>query len=320
MTQTRLRPMIEGGLLAAIAIIFAVISAYLPIIGPFVDLLWPVPIILLGVRHNYKWSILATVVAGLIISMLIHPIQAVQVVIGLGLIGIVFGYAFSMNFSPQKTILWGGVASLISKAALLGIAMLTTGINPFTMEGEVMAKTMEQMVEAYRVSGMSAEEFAKMQELLPTMIGIFKIIVPSIFVLAAIVSTFLNFYIAKIVLKKLGYSIADFPPFKNWIIPDYSLYFFLLSLVMIYWGRKEEFSMFYNSGLHLCVLSTAVLLLQGLSLFNYVVDKYNLSRMARGIILVLIMVNGFLVLMLVAFGALDTFLDYRRLRKPRKTE
>lgn len=320
MNQTRLRPMIEGGLLAAIAIIFAVISAYLPIIGPFVDLLWPVPIILLGVRHNYKWSILATVVAGLIISILIHPLQAVTVVVELGLIGVVFGYAFSKNFSATKTMLWGGCASIISKAAILAIALAVTGINPFTVQGQLMGKTMEQMIEAYRTSGMSAEDFARMQELLPVAIEILKIIVPSLFALSAILSAFLNFFIAKKVLKKLGYSFEDFPPFKHWIIPGYSLYFFLLSLVMVYWGRKDEFSMFYNSGLQLCLLSGTLLFVQGLSLFNYLVDKYNLSRITRGIILLLMLVNGFLVLMLIGFGALDIFFDYRRLRTPRKSE
>src|SRR5665647_135226 len=126
MRQTRVRSMVEGGLLAAIAIIFAVISAYLPIIGPFVDLLWPVPIILLGVRHGYKWSIMATVVAGVMIAMLLHPLQAVSVVVGFGLIGVVLGYAFRMEFSPAKTMLWGSVASLISKVALLAIGAAVT--------------------------------------------------------------------------------------------------------------------------------------------------------------------------------------------------
>ena len=127
MRQTRVRSMVEGGLLAAIAIIFAIISVYLPIIGPFVNLLWPVPIILLGVRHGYKWSIMATVVAGVIISMLVHPLQAVSVVVGFGLIGIVLGYAFRMEFSPAKTMLWGSAASLLSKIALLAIGAAIRG-------------------------------------------------------------------------------------------------------------------------------------------------------------------------------------------------
>ena len=39
MTQTRIRPLVEGGILSAIAIVFALMSAYLPILGPFVNML-----------------------------------------------------------------------------------------------------------------------------------------------------------------------------------------------------------------------------------------------------------------------------------------
>ena len=97
MQHNRVRPMVEGGILASIAIVFALISAYMPFVGPFVNLIWPVPIILLGVRHGYKWSIMATFVAGIIIAMLVHPLQAVGVVVGFGLIGIVLGIHCGQN-------------------------------------------------------------------------------------------------------------------------------------------------------------------------------------------------------------------------------
>lgn len=320
MRQTRVRPMVEGGLLAAIAIIFAVISAYLPLIGPFVNLLWPVPIILLGVRQGYKWSILATVVAGIIIAILLHPLEAVSVVVGFGLIGIVLGYAFRMEFSPGKTMLWGSVASLFSKAALLGIGVLITGVNPFNVQGDVMAKTIEQTMEIYKSFGMPEQELAEMKERMQTMLGFVKIILPSGFVLASVADTFLNFYISKTVLKKLGHDTIDFPPFKNWTLPSYIVYFFALALVMIYWGNSREIAILYNGGLNLYMLASVILFVQGLSLFNYVAHKYNLSRLVRSIILLLILTNGFLSQILICAGAIDTIIDYRRLRTPRKSE
>lgn len=320
MKQTNIRSMVEGGLLAGIAILFAIISAYLPVIGPFVNLLWPVPIILLGVRHGYKWSIMATVVAGIIIAMLLHPLQAVSVVVGFGLIGIILGFAFRMEFSPAKTMLWGTIASLISKAALLGIGAVVTGINPFEMQSDVMAKAMEQGVEVYRNFGMAEPELAKMTESMQIMIDLLKIILPAGFIMASVVDTFLNFVIAKTVLKKLGHTMADFPPFKNWTLPEYIVYFFALALVMIYWGKSREITILYTVGMNLQVLTSTLLLVQGLALFYYVVDKYNLSRMVKGIILFLVLTNGFFSQILIVLGAVDSVIDYRRLRLPRKTE
>ena len=77
MSQTRVKPMVESGILSAVAILFAIISAYVPVLGAFINIIWPVPLVLLGVRHGHKWSIMATVVAGLITAMLLHPLHAV---------------------------------------------------------------------------------------------------------------------------------------------------------------------------------------------------------------------------------------------------
>ena len=38
--------MVEAGILAAIAIVFAIISMYVPVIGSFINFLWPLPIAL----------------------------------------------------------------------------------------------------------------------------------------------------------------------------------------------------------------------------------------------------------------------------------
>lgn len=320
MRQTNIRSMVEGGLLAGIAIIFAIISAYLPVIGPFVNLLWPVPIILLGVRHGYRWSIMATVVAGVIIAMLLHPLQAVSVVVGFGLIGIILGYAFRMEFSPGKTMIWGSVASLLSKAALLGIGAAVTGVNPLEMQSDVMAKATEQGIEFYRNLGLAEQELAKISESMTVMIELLKVILPAGFIMAAVVDTFLNFAIAKIVLKKLGNKVPDFTPFKNWILPDYIVYFFALALVMIYWGQSRDITILYRVGMNMQVITSTLLLVQGLALFYYVVDKYNLSRIVKGIILFMILTNGFFTQILIFAGAIDSIIDYRRLRSPRKVE
>ncbi|MGI6092081.1 MAG: YybS family protein [Veillonellaceae bacterium] len=315
MQQTRVRPMVEGGVLSAIAIIFAIISAYLPVVGPFVNLIWPVPIILLGVRHGYKWSILATAVAGLLIAMLMHPLHAVSVVVGFGLIGIVLGYAIRAEYSPMKAVAWGTAASVISKVAALAISAAVLGMNPLAMQTDFLGKAVEQAVELYRGFGMTEENIAQIANNMTGLIDLLKVILPAGFILAAVVDTYLNFMIARIVLKKLGHHVEDFPPFKLWSLPRFVGYFFVLSLVGMYWGKSRELVMLYNISANIQVLTSMFLFVQGLALFYYIADKYNLSRLTRGIILVLILTNGFLSQGLVFAGGIDMAVDYRGLRR-----
>lgn len=314
MRPTKIVPMVEGGVLAAVSIIFALISVYVPVLGTFVNLIWPVPIILLGVRHGYKWSILSTVVAGMIISILMHPMQAVGVVVGFGLIGIVLGHAFRSGFSPLKAMVWGSIASLISKGAVIIIVTAVMGFNPVHTQTEAMSGAIGQVVEIYRSFGMNEVDLAKLAESLKAMIGMIKIILPAAFGIASVFDTYINFLVAKAVLKKLGHTIEPFPPFKSWNLPQYILGVYGLSLLAVTWLHNQPETMLYKAAVNLQVLAVVALLVQGLALFYYFTDKYNLSKIVKSIILFLIFTNGLFSQALIFAGVFDLVFDYRKLR------
>lgn len=317
MQRNPVRPVVEGGVLTAVAILFALISTYLPVIGAFVNLLWPVPIVLLGVRHGYKWSIMAVVASGLIIALIMHPLTAVSVVVGFGLIGIALGYGLRRDFSPTKTLFIGSAASLVSKIAVLSISAAVMGFNPLNLQTEAMIKGLEQALDFYRNMGMNPEDLARMEATLKPMMELIKIILPAGFVLAAFVDTFLNFQVAKVVLTRLGHTIEPFPPFRRWNMPKITVYGLAVSLVAIYWGQTRQLELLYNAGMNLQVIITMLLFIQGMAVVYFLTDKYNLSRIVRGIILFLILSNGIIMQALIIGGAFDIIFDYRQLRAPK---
>jgi len=319
MRQTNTRSTVEAGIMASIAIVFALISAYVPVVGVFVNLIWPVPIILLGIRHGFKWSVMATIVAGAIIAILMHPLQAVSIVVGFGLIGIVLGYAFRAGFGPFRAIMWGAVASLVSKLAIIGIGILVMGINPLNFDSATMDKTLVQALEIYRGLGIPEATLAPMAEQMRTMFKLLQLIMPAALVLAAVFDTYLNFVVARAVLRKLGHHIASFPPFKEWILPRYVLYAFILAFAIMLFGQHQGIDLLSRIGTNILVVSNILLLLQGMALFYFLADKYNLSRLMRNIILLLILFNGLLTQIVVFAGIFDIAIDYRKLRTPRSS-
>ena len=46
--------MVEAGILAAVAIVMALISMYVPVLGAFVNFVWPLPIVICGCRHRLE--------------------------------------------------------------------------------------------------------------------------------------------------------------------------------------------------------------------------------------------------------------------------
>jgi len=315
MQQSRIRPTVEGGILSAVAIVFALISAYMPLIGAFVTIIWPVPIILLGVRHGYRWSILATVVSGILLAVLLHPLHAVGVVLAYGLIGIALGHAFRNGYSASKAFLLGAVASGISKIAVLLVAAAVLGFNPLSFQMESMSASFDQAVELYRGMGMSEDQIGQLQEHWQDTMKILKLIFPAGFALAAMVDTYINYMAAKLVLRRMGHEVADFPLFKEWTMPLFIPYVFAFAAAGMYWGSSREWPMVYQVAINIEMLASMLLFIQGLALLAFMADRYKISRTVRWIFLVLILLNGVFTQLLVLAGALEIVFDYRRLRR-----
>jgi uncharacterized protein YybS (DUF2232 family) len=71
--------------------------------------------------------------------------------------------------------------------------------------------------------------------------------------------------------------------------------------------------------LNVQILATVVLIFQGLALFYFLAEKYNLSRFVRNVILVLALTNGLLTQAVMFAGAFDLIFDYRKLKESRPT-
>jgi uncharacterized protein YybS (DUF2232 family) len=316
MRTTRVRPMVEGGILSAIAILFALISVYVPFIGVFVNLIWPVPIILLGVRHGYKWSLMATVVSGLLIAILLHPLHAIGVAIGFGLTGIVLGHCFRQNYSPVKSVMLGSVASLASKIIVLAISAVASGINPLADQSEIMSQAVEQAIGIYRSLGMKEEDLAQMTSNMKSMLEMMKLIFPAGFALASVVDTYLNFMVARAVLRKLGHIIPPFPIFRLWKMSPAILYGFILSVLMLYWGKSRELEWLATAGVNLQVATSMLLMLQGMSVAFFFATKHDVPKFIRWVFIAMAFTNGVIMQAVVFTGAIDMAFDFRKIRRP----
>ena len=95
MDSHRITPLTEGGLLAALTVVIALAAVYLPLVGPFIALLWPPPLAVLVLRHGFRQGFLAMLVAGAALSMLMDPVIALRLVLGFGPLGLVLGFLLS---------------------------------------------------------------------------------------------------------------------------------------------------------------------------------------------------------------------------------
>ena len=309
MRTNNVKALVEAGAMSSIAVITGLVSAFVPLIYPFI----PLPITLLGLRQGVKWSTMASFVTGVIIMMLTDPIRGLKVMT-FCLIGIALGQALRRELSPGRTLFWGSIAAAIALAAYAALTALLLGINPLAVNTAPLEHAFQLSLNFYRGLGINDGQLADIQALGQTTIEMSKAVVLTSFVLLSVAIAAVNFFAARLVLKRLGRVIPAFPPFKLWRLPRYVLFVVIIGTALSYLGQNRHIEWLHNLGIDLQSLGFLLVFAQGLAVFYYLADKYNLSRLTRGIILLMIFVNNIFSFVVAYAGAFDLALDYRRLR------
>ena len=311
--------MVESGILAAVAIVMAIIAMYIPVVGAFVNFVWPLPIIACGVRNGLKWSLLTTVVAGLVCAMLLNPLQAFCLVAIFGILGIVLGECLRRNTRPLALLTYGTLAGILALAINFAIAFWIMDINPVAMMFDSFDSSLVQLADFQRAHGATEAEIAASIEGYTQMIKMMRIIMPGAFLISAPALAFINYWCAKKVLTKLGNRFEPLPPFRELCIPAWCILPYGLSLVAVaYFLQQDPNGWPYLTSVNVQVVFSFLFMLQGLSLIYWYVHTKNKPKWWAHAATVLIFVQliSFAILWI---GAFDSIADFRKLRKGAKT-
>lgn len=308
MDNRRITPMLEGGILAAISTLM-IMAVYIPFLGIVAKLLCPVPVVLLGVRHGLRPVVLTLSVVTVIEAMVISPIYAFLILPGFVLVSIALIYAFRRKYSAAKTLCCTSAASLLAQLMTLAAIFFFMGID---LMGDGVNKMVDDMLAFYRSSDVSVETLQKMELAFTQFVSMTKVLLPVSILVFSVITAYLNFITAGIFLRRINaVEIPVFPPFRLWKFPREVVYFYVVSLLGLYWGNAYQSEMLTNVSTNLWMIMTLITLLQGASLLAWFAYKYNLSKTVQGIILFLILINGALAQILSMAGVFDILFDYR---------
>ena len=311
MADVKIKSMTESGLLAAITVITALIGVYVPVLGTIAILLWPLPILVLEVRHGIKWALLSILAAGIIMSILIEPMAAVRMVIGFAPPAIALGYGFRNRLPAAKNLMLSLVTAIFSMLLAMAMLFYITDINPFDMQLDMLEETIAATLSAYEAMGMSQEQIAETKQQFDTVFKLVSLLMPLVIICSGIVTTWINFAIGTKVLRRLGYETASLPDFDEWRLPRIIIYLFVLSLVGLYWGSTRQIAPLYQAALNVNILATFAGLIQGIAIMSSVL-RHRVSRWVFWLIAAFVFLNGFMAQIVAFVGLFDMIFDYRR--------
>lgn len=312
MDSHRITPLTEGGLLAALTVVIAIASVYLPLVGPFIALLWPLPLAVLVLRHGMRQGIMAMLVAGAALAMLIEPVIALRLVAAFGPLGLMLGFGYRKGYAGVKLFPLAFLAAMLGEMAVLGLIFAIFGTNPFAMLMDGLKSAFDTTFTFYEQAGMSAEEIAAGRSQIDTGLLLMSQLGPLLIILLGLLDAAVAFFFGGKILSRLGHEVPQLPPFADWRLPKAFAYLFGFAMVGLYWGGTRQIDWLYQASLNADMLALFAGLIQGLALMATVMNKFKVRGFWRWLFYLLILVNGLFAQILAFTGLFDMVFDYRR--------
>ena len=312
MNQHRITPLTESGLLTALSVVLALMAVYLPFIGFLLVLFWPLPLVVLVVRHGMRWGILASLAAGILVGLLVEPLLSLRLVVAFAPAGLLLGWAFVKDWSGVRTFMLTLLAAIAGQAAAVGLLLWVTDVNPLAMQVDILQSSFDSSLQLYESMGMSGADLAKAREDIEQGMKMLNYLFPLVFILMGLFYAVVSYMAGGRILRRLGHNVPQFPPFREWRLPQAFLYMFGFALVGLYWGGTREISWLYQLSLNANVLAIMAGLLQGIVLVHCLLSHYKVSLPLRIVLYVFLIMNPFLAQVTAMTGLIDMLFDYRR--------
>ncbi|MHC2995175.1 MAG: YybS family protein [Candidatus Atribacteria bacterium] len=311
--QIPTKSIVEGAFLAAITAILFIISLYIPLLGTLVSFLCPLPIIILYLRHSLKFTIISVFVSGILVSIIAGPLQGLMVLLGFGILGITLGYAIKKELTLTEIIIIGSIASFFSKILILLVGFWVLDINPLLFDVEQIDRVITQSLNFYRSMGLTVEQLDLLKESLTQTLSIIRIVFPAMLILASIFDVFINYGVARLVLKRFGYALIGFTSFSNWRASKSFFWSYFLGIILIFLGFKYNIPLLNKIGINIQILFSVIFLMCGISLVSFLMERFKVKSFLKWVVYVLVCIQPLLSQIATWAGMLDIWLDFRKL-------
>lgn len=312
MTSHRITPLTESGLLSALTVILAMAAAYLPVIGMVAALVWALPVVVLIVRHGLRWGVMSVLVSGVIMALLLEPMLSLRMVLSFGPTGLMLGYAFRQQWSGAHAFGMTLIASVAGKLLTFGLLFLVTSVNPLNLQMDVMQQSFDQTFAVYEQMGLDQNAIEASKAQISEAMTYLNLLLPFIVGVMGLLDAGVAYIVSSRVLRRLGETVPQLPPFAEWRLPQFFLYLLGFALVGIYWGGSREIQPLYQAAFNLNMVAMGAGVIQGLSLMSYAMDRFRVGRVMRMFFYAFVLLGGVLVQILAFTGLFDMLFDYRR--------
>ena len=304
------RKLTDSALITGVMVIFAFAGNFLL---PFLDVIYPLPAILLSKKQNWKYSAFSVFAAGIIIFVLLGFQTGIYYTVSYGPAAIAMSYFIGKDRKAAYCIFSGAAAYLLSILILIFTAQLITGINTSDYISQVFNESFRLQEEIFsgfgngdimENSGFSYGELAE---------SILRLI-PAVMIMSSFMVSVINYKAAYKIGKRLKIYISPMGRFMYFKLPSNISAGILVFLAGSLLLRNADFVNAEVLQTNISMLFQMIFFIQGAAVISFYFNKYSVKKIYRIIISVFIFFNWFLILLVSVVGMADSLADIRKIR------
>ncbi len=219
--------------MAALTVIIALLSFYIPFLSVLVYFLIALPTVILYRRYGFVAAFLESLTASLLLLLFMDIFNCLIYAVNIMLPGLMIGSVYRSQKDGVVRFCTGYVAFLGSLAAEMAIFQFVTGISitqDFLNELDTSFATMKNL---YTQTGLLQESgMQSFNQNLDEMKDLYTTFFPAIVLILPAALSYIDLLICDGLMKRLRLSYVPMKPITQWQLPPYSQYVLALTYIV----------------------------------------------------------------------------------------
>ncbi|MCM3736300.1 YybS family protein [Bacillus cytotoxicus] len=264
MKRTRL--ITEGAVLLALYAVLLLTALYMPILGAICTFALPLPFLIFSIRYQLSSACMLLGAAILVTLIVSSPLSIVNTLM-FGITGIILGHMYKEEKSIIEILLVGTLVYLVSFVLLYVVSVKFFNIDFIKQMEDMFKQSLEQSEKFMKMAGAPVNEeqlaqFKKAGNML-------RLLAPALLAMGSFFYAWVTTLIANRVLKRLKYTAASWPKFRDMQIPKSIVWLYVVVVLFSSFTKIEAGSYLEMALLNLSAIFSLLLLFQGFSFLAF---------------------------------------------------
>ena len=283
----------------------------IPFIGPVAMIMTPLPILYFCFRLGRTKGLAALAIAFLVVSgilgLLGRPAN-LSALLMISLTGILLAEVLQRRYSIEKTFVLASLVLFFSGIGFVLYFALQTGTAPMRFVEMYIAGIIKENLKLYAQMNISEDQITLIRENTPEITQFFAGIFPALVLSGAILTVWLNLLAGRSLLRRPAFGFPEYGDLTLWKAPEKLIWLLIASGLMV----LAPIDNLETVGLNLLIICCLIYLFQGLAIAGFFFKHKKIPMFFRWLFYMLIVVQQYMIVLVIAFGLFDLWVDFRK--------